>query len=108
MQLIDPQALTATGHNSERNGVNARVELLGLVEDLPEKCDVLMANILLNPLVSLAPEFARRVSSHGRLVMSGVLEEQVDELWCAYADTFELETRESDAGWACVVARRLG
>ena len=40
------------------------------------KTDILLANILAEPLLELAPIFAERVATGGRVVLSGILQSQ--------------------------------
>jgi ribosomal protein L11 methyltransferase len=102
----DPQALEATRDNALQNEVAER-----LVTHLPEAqpqapADVLLANILAAPLIELAPRFAALVRPGGDLVLSGILEEQVDAVAAAYAPAFQLETPWTEDGWVLVPARR--
>lgn len=75
---IDPQAMHASAQNAAQNQVNLE---LYLPEQMPDLCaDVIVANILFNPLKQLAPELLKRLSSQGLLVMSGILVEQIQPL----------------------------
>lgn len=85
---IDPQALQASRENAKRNNVEDRLELY-LPENQPMyKADVVVANILAGPLRELAPTIIEFVGENGLLALSGVLEEQAQELqniygkWC--------------------------
>jgi len=93
----DPQALTATRDNAQRNGVEHHIRV-SPPDALPDiHADVLLANILARPLMELAPRFARRLKTGGRLVLSGILEAQEQDLRKAYAphfDSFETVKRE--------------
>lgn len=81
---IDPQALTASLHNAERNGVSARLEVLGSDAEIAGRYDVLVANILARPLLALAESVITRLSSGGELALSGILSGQVDNVHAAY------------------------
>ena len=102
----DPQALTATRDNALRNGVEHHIRV-SPPDALPDiHADVLLANILAGPLMSLAPRFARRLRTGGRLVLSGILGDQEQELRQAYAshfDSFETAKRED---WLRITATR--
>lgn len=102
----DPQALTATRDNALRNGVEHRIRV-SPPDALPDNhAEVLLANILAGPLVKLAPLFARRLKSGGRLVLSGILESQEQELREAYAPHFDsFETTKRD-DWLRITAIR--
>lgn len=91
---IDPQALLATRDNAERNGVAQLIEAR-LVEDGADDsrenpADILLANILAGPLDSLAPAFAARVRSGGKLVLSGILRQQAEAVASRYAPWFDI------------------
>lgn len=81
---IDPQALTASLHNAERNRVSARLEVLGSDAAVTGRYDVLVANILAGPLLTLAESVITRLSSGGDLALSGILSGQVDNIHAAY------------------------
>ncbi|WP_024851793.1 50S ribosomal protein L11 methyltransferase [Hydrogenovibrio kuenenii] len=79
---IDPQAITASQQNAERN--NATIEF-ELVKDFDaEPADILLANILAGPLKELAPEFFRLTKPKGSLILSGILTTQAKELIAHY------------------------
>ncbi len=105
----DPQALTASRENAERNGVAQRLTL-NLADEgpLPEPGDVLLANILSGVLIRLAPRLSSLVVPGGRLVLSGVLREQADEVMEAYGDLFRFDPPRVDGDWVLLSARRLG
>jgi len=73
---VDEQALAAARGNSAANGVTARyTDPAGLP---PGTFDIVLANILSNPLKLLAPALLARVAPRGALVLSGVLERQAE------------------------------
>ena len=85
---IDEQALQATHENADRN----QLDLDHLTLDFPGKIalnpvDLIMANILAAPLISLAPELIKPLKNSGFLVLSGILTEQVGEVLAAYTPT---------------------
>ncbi|MFH7473734.1 50S ribosomal protein L11 methyltransferase, partial [Pseudomonas syringae pv. tagetis] len=78
--------------NAGRNNIAADRFPLYLPEDLPhQQADVLVANILAGPLVSLAPQLATLIRTGGRLALSVILAEQGEEVAAAYADSFDLD-----------------
>ncbi|HHH13498.1 MAG TPA: 50S ribosomal protein L11 methyltransferase [Thiolapillus brandeum] len=95
----DPQALAATRENARRNGVAERLRTLAPGEPLPGGADLLLANILANVLVELAPTLAPLLPAGGELVLSGILEEQAEEVARAYAPRFEFAPWTSLEGW---------
>lgn len=105
---IDPQALEATADNAGRNQIDASRYSLHLPEAMPQQqYDCVLANILAGPLVQLAPQLTALCRPGGRLVLSGILAEQAEEVRQAYASAFNLEpTREQD-GWVRISGQRL-
>jgi ribosomal protein L11 methyltransferase len=103
---IDPQALIATRNNAQQNGVLDRLSVgdAVLVDGLA--VELLLANILFKPLMNLADEFGRAVIPGGRLVVSGILEDQMEPLRLRYNDTFNLESSQARDGWVLMTAIR--
>ena len=94
----DPQALSATRANAERNGVAERVTTAA-AGAAPSVADLVLANILAGPLVELAELLSGAVRPGGALVLSGVLTGQSDGVAAAYEPWFgALEVTERD-GW---------
>lgn len=105
---IDPQALIATRNNAAANGVGGRVTAY-MPEALPARCyDVVVANILAAPLIALAERLAQRVLPGGRLVLSGLLEEQADAVVGAYRSWIDFAPAHVDQGWARLTGVRRG
>jgi ribosomal protein L11 methyltransferase len=104
---IDEQALDAARSNSLRNAVDARYTAPGR---LPAGLfDVVLANILANPLRVLAPLLLARVAPGGSLVLSGVLQGQGDDLIARYArvdPAVPLRIWASEEGWVCLAGSR--
>ena len=96
---IDPQALIATEHNASLN--HLVVETL-LPDQTPDRTfDVVVANILANPLIELANTLTKLCRPGGKIVMAGLLEEQADQVRAAYpAITFDDD--QSREGWTCL------
>ena len=88
---IDPQALQASLENAKRNQCEDRLALF-LPKDQPEfKADVVVANILAGPLRELAPVIIEYVASNGVLALSGVLEEQAQQLQTIYGEYCQMD-----------------
>ena len=87
---IDPQALLATGANAAANGVADRLRVAARDSDLAVGADVLLANILAEPLKMLAPRFAALVRVGGAVVLAGLLATQADEVTEAYRTWFDM------------------
>lgn len=106
---IDPQALEASRDNAQRNGIADERFPLYLPEAMPaEPADLLLANILAGPLVSLAPQLSSLVRPGGRIALSGILAEQTEEILAAYRDAFELDPVAEKDGWIRVTGVRRG
>jgi ribosomal protein L11 methyltransferase len=103
---VDPAANRVTLENAERNGVSAHLRCL-LPDDVPvEAFDILIANILLEPLLGLAGRLRERAAADARLVTSGVLDRQVPTLVAGYAAAgWREEGVALLDGWARVVFR---
>lgn len=102
---IDPQALIATRDNALRNRVDVLVQ--SSEAPPPAPAEVVVANILSSPLKLLAPVLIDLVRPGGQLVLSGVLERQIDEVAQAYAPRMTLHTDGVSEGWACLVGTRV-
>tara|TARA_Y100000782_G_scaffold110432_1_gene136824 strand:+ start:4 stop:882 length:879 start_codon:yes stop_codon:yes gene_type:complete len=104
---IDIQALEASRDNAQRNQIADEHFDLYLPEHMPAApADVLVANILAGPLVSLAPQLASLVKPGGLLALSGILAEQTDEILQAYQGDFELDPVAEQDGWIRVSGKR--
>ncbi len=101
---IDAQAVQATLDNARANQVSLRA---CLPDDLAAgSFDLVIANILSNPLKVLAPLLAARVATQGWLVLAGVLERQATEVAQAYAPWLELKVWAARSGWVCLVGHK--
>ncbi|MGH8528423.1 MAG: 50S ribosomal protein L11 methyltransferase [Nevskiales bacterium] len=107
---IDPQALHATQANAARNGVLDRIAIIppeALPETLPEQWfDVVLANILAGPLTELAPQLAAQLAPGGWLVLSGLLEQQAEEVGNRYTAWIDWHAPIVREQWARLAGRR--
>jgi ribosomal protein L11 methyltransferase len=103
---IDPQALIATDQNATRNGVRERLVIRDADADWGATYDVVLANILAEPLVALAPRFAAVARPGAYLVLSGLLAEQAEAVAGACSPWFDMEPARERAGWVGLVGRR--
>jgi ribosomal protein L11 methyltransferase len=100
---LDPQALETTAANARANGVAVRV---AAPEALPAaRYDIVVSNILAQPLMLLAPLLASRTAPGGRIALSGILESQAEEVARAYAGCFDM-TASAEEGWALLEGLR--
>lgn len=97
---IDKQAIRASLDNAKQNQVNIDVYL---PDEQPEgQFDVVVANILANPLRMLGQMLSGRVKTGGQIVLSGILAEQVEEISALYAQWFDMQSATVQDGWACL------
>jgi len=97
---IDPQAVEAARANAERNGVTAL--FADSTQPLAGEYDLVVANILSNPLRVLAPAICAHVRSGGRLALSGILREQADEIIAIYAQWLPMQVADMREDWVCL------
>ena len=101
---IDPQAVQASTDNARVNAVDARFVP---VDALPmETFDIVIANILANPLRLLAPAVAARTAAQGRMALAGILAAQADAVIAAYAGWFDMRVARSAGDWVLLEGRR--
>jgi ribosomal protein L11 methyltransferase len=97
---IDPQAVEAARANAERNGVTAA--FFDSAAPVAGEYDLVVANILSNPLRVLAPAICAHVRRGGRLALSGILREQTDEIVGIYARWLPLRVADVREDWVCL------
>lgn len=103
---IDPQALTATGENARRNAVDERLVITPDAGAPQGAFDVVLANILAGRLIENAETIAGHVSAGGRLLLSGILEAQVDAVARAWHEGFEFDPPAMRDSWVRLTARK--
>jgi len=104
---IDPQAVDASIDNARRNGIDPDLLQVSLASNFnTARVDLLIANILSGPLVELAPKFASMVKSGGKILLSGILKTQVNDIKCAYQSCFDLDPESEREDWASVTGTR--
>ncbi len=101
---IDPQALVAARANAMQNGVAARFHEPGAEPNAGYH--VVLANILANPLIALAPLLRVRTLPRCHVVLSGILEDQAEDVARAYRPWFAMSEPRIDDGWALLVGER--
>jgi len=97
---IDPQAIIAAKANAETNAVSG--VFADSAEPVAGEYDLVVANILSNPLRVLAPAICAHVRRGGHLALSGILEEQATEIIGIYAQWLPLGIADSREGWVCL------
>jgi ribosomal protein L11 methyltransferase len=102
---IDEDSLVATRYNSERNKVDLEVRSAERGYHIPG--DVVIANILPSPLKVLAPLLSRLVKPGGKIVLSGILEDQSQGLIDLYSQWFDISKFQSMDDWVCLQGTKL-
>jgi ribosomal protein L11 methyltransferase len=97
---VDPAAIAAARDNAARNAVAVR--FVGTDARLEFAADLVVANILANPLKVLAPVLAAHCRPGGRVALAGILAPQADDVAAAYASWFDMTRFADDDGWVCV------
>ena len=104
----DPQALLASRDNAQKNRVEDRLQVY-LPQQAPQQpCELLLANILAAPLISLAPVFARLCKPGAPIVLSGILANQAQDVLDAYQSEFDIRTWKQQEEWVCITGTRYG
>jgi ribosomal protein L11 methyltransferase len=105
---IDPEAVKVAQENCLLNGVGEHVRVsdtpLAMISD---SFDIVLANILAEDLVRMAPELVARLNPGGMLILSGILIEKEDMVIDGYANSSMTLTEVSREGeWSCLVFTR--
>jgi ribosomal protein L11 methyltransferase len=103
---IDPQALLATRENARRNGVVERFSVVYPQDLHARPVDVVLANILANPLIEHAESLAGRVKQGGDIVLTGILSGQADEVLAAYRQWFDFDEPVRREEWVLLAGSR--
>ncbi len=103
---LDPQALTATLNNARANKVARRLSV-HLPQDFKAAAhDLVVANILANPLIALAPRLTRCLKPGGAIALAGLLKNQSAEIRRRYLPRIALKTVSSRDNWALLAGVR--
>ncbi len=110
---IDEVAVEVALANVTANGLEGRVHCVEAAgfghPDLKAKSpyDLIFANILKAPLVELAPDMGANIAQGGHAILSGILNEQADDVVAAYdAAGFDVHTREEIGEWTTLTLTR--
>ena len=101
---IDPLAVEAARANAERNGVMATFH--DSAQPVAGAYDLVVANILSNPLRLLAPAICAHVRRGGRLALSGILREQADEIMAIYGQWLPIQVADFREDWVCLAGTK--
>ena len=105
----DPQALLASRDNAQRNNIATSRLSTYLPDDVPATicADVMVANILASPLISLAPKLCAMTKPKGLLCLAGLLENQIDAVSEPYLEQFTFSSPSIESEWAQLGAQKL-
>lgn len=111
---IDPLAVEASHSNATINAVSEQAQFYlprgqayrALEEKMPY-ADLVVANILANPLKVLAPLLVASLKTTGWLILSGILKEQTISVQETYAPLIQLEVAYEEQGWVCLVGQKM-
>ncbi len=101
---IDPQAVEAARANAERNAVTA--QFADSAKPVAGEYDVVVANILSNPLRVLAPAICAHVRRGGYLALSGILREQAEEIIGIYSQWLPMQVADVREDWVCLAGHK--
>ncbi|MGB3623516.1 MAG: 50S ribosomal protein L11 methyltransferase, partial [Ketobacter sp.] len=102
----DPQALLATQQNAERNQIQDKMEVFAPAALPSINVDILLANILAGPLISLSKHLASLTKPSGQIVLSGILKEQSDQVSDCYSAWFDMQKATIDGDWVRLTGTR--
>jgi len=105
---IDQQALIATKDNAERNHVGDKFSLYLPSQQPQTQVELVLANVLAGPLRELADTILDFVAPGGQLVLSGILERQIEGVIEAYQPQIQFDTPTIDGDWAMLSGTRVG
>ena len=100
----DQQAIKATEQNAKHN----QVEQIQVTKtaDSEQQYDLVVANILANPLIELSPIITKLTKPHGYIILSGLLENEATKVIAAYQDQCQLQHVVEQDEWALVVLQK--
>ncbi|MBB5212954.1 50S ribosomal protein L11 methyltransferase [Microbulbifer hydrolyticus] len=108
---IDPQALLASRDNAVRNGLDPERFPVYLPEKAPapsaSSADIMLANILAGPLVTLAPQLIERTRVGGRICLSGILNSQAEKVKAAYSQWIDFDADGEKEEWVRLSGTRV-
>ena len=111
---IDEVAVDVARANVAANGLEGRVECVEAAGfDHPSLSsaapfDLVFANILKGPLVALAPDMVGAMQEGAYAILSGILNEQADEVIAVYAQNgINLHHRESIGDWTTITLLKM-
>ncbi len=103
----DILALESTHNNASYNLFDKNNLIILKTNEINNtQADLMLANILANPLIELAPILTNLILPNGILILSGMLINDTDRVFAAYHNNFELERTAEKDGWALMELRK--
>jgi len=99
---IDPQAIIATKENAKINNVHKKISIISPESLIDIEVDLLVANILSNPLMILRDKFIKLVKSNGRIVISGIMKKQLLEVSKHYEEFCNIVVIKERNKWCLI------
>lgn len=103
---IDPQAIIATRDNAARNAVGEKLSAATVDAMRAAPADIVLANILAEPLEQLAATLATLVAPEGHIVLSGLLSSQAERLATLYGTWFDMAPAVHRDDWSRLSGRK--
>ena len=103
---LDPQAICATEDNALLNGVSDRLNAISPAQFESKAYDVVLANILAEPIIGMAQQLTECLAPEGILVLSGIMTSQQEMVEAHFRDDLQFIDQFEREGWLCLVARR--
>ena len=99
---IDPQAIIATKENAKINNVHKKISIVPSESLADTQADLLIANILSNPLMTLRDKFIELIKSNGRIVISGIMKKQLQEVSKHYEEFCNIVDFKERNNWCLI------
>ena len=101
----DPLAIQAARQNVSLNRIPKQaIQFIKNDHLSNQNCDILIANVLLNPLLKLKSNFASCLAENGKILLSGILEQQLEKISNGYKSHFKIDHVYSKDGWLLIEA----
>ena len=100
---IDPQAVKAARNNAELNGVVCEIEQADLLAT-SRRAELILANLTADLLIRMAPSVREHLEEGGKLVVSGIIAERLDEVKDAFSRLgYKIEKEAAEGDWRALV-----
>lgn len=104
---IDASAVEQAQHNCKQNNVLAHIICGDLDSDFTGTADLIMANLTVDPLKLLLPVIGRKLSTHGILIISGIIDERYDEIMPYIKRHWRIKAEDVNGAWHTFVLEQL-